>query len=122
MINEITKILECSNAPVAMIESIRNTLVRFEKNRRRFVSSYNPDLRKLPNTMSKEEFEKQFNKLIKKHGFFWKHSTDFFPLADLLIYKNESDESPALVIGLHSDCDREAGIAGLKKIFETTNT
>lgn len=49
MINEITKNLECNNAPIAMIESIRNTLVRFEKNRRRFVSRYNPNLQRLPN-------------------------------------------------------------------------
>jgi len=50
MINEITKILEYNNAPIAMIESIRNTLVRFEKNRIRFASHCNPDLQKSPNS------------------------------------------------------------------------
>jgi hypothetical protein len=70
--------------------------------------------------MSKKDFEKQFNDLKNKHGFFWELSCFFFVWADILIYKNETDESPLLVIGIHDEDEREAGIRALEKIFEAT--
>lgn len=70
--------------------------------------------------MEKEEFEKQFNELKDKHNFFWEYSCDFFAWADILIYRNENDESPLLVIEIHDREGRYSGIEALKNIFKPT--
>lgn len=71
--------------------------------------------------MSKGVFEKRFNDLKNKHGLFWTWSCDLLSVADVLVYKDDSDSDDSLIttIGINTPEGREKGIEDIEQYFVT---
>lgn len=69
--------------------------------------------------MSNGEFEIRFNELKNKYGLLWSWSCDLLSIANVLVYKNDTDSKDSLIteIDMHTSEGLEKGINDIEQYF-----